>query len=102
MIRVFRPTSSIEPSGAWLTRTTLASHVSLRDGRVARAVARPGPLRSEQGDFHHSAPPPSSLRELRPRSIRRPGFVEAGALGDKRGIAPKSGVWRDDSAAGAT
>ncbi len=26
-------------------------------GRVARAVARPSPLRSEQGDFHHSAPP---------------------------------------------
>ncbi len=26
-------------------------------GRVARTVARPGPLRSEQGDFHHSAPP---------------------------------------------
>ena len=25
--------------------------------RVARAVARPSPLRSEQGDFHHSAPP---------------------------------------------
>lgn len=32
-------------------------------GRVARAVARPSPLRSEQGDFHHSAPPPSRLRE---------------------------------------
>ena len=26
-------------------------------GRVARAVTRPGPLRSEHGDFHHSAPP---------------------------------------------
>ena len=25
--------------------------------RVARAVARPGPLRTEQGDFHHSALP---------------------------------------------
>ncbi len=30
-------------------------------GRVARAVARPGSLRSEQGDFHHSALPLRSL-----------------------------------------
>ena len=26
-------------------------------GREARVVAHPGPLRTEQGDFHHSAPP---------------------------------------------
>ncbi|MGH7573616.1 MAG: DUF222 domain-containing protein [Longimicrobiales bacterium] len=49
------------------------------DGRVARAVARPSPLRSEQGDFHHSAPPPGSLREPEPRSTRRPGVSGAGA-----------------------
>ncbi len=27
------------------------------EGRVARTVSHPSPLRSEQGDFHHSAPP---------------------------------------------
>jgi hypothetical protein len=39
-------------------------------GRVARAVAHPGPLRSEQGDFHHSALPLRSLTELPPRSVQ--------------------------------
>jgi len=38
-------------------------------GRVARAVARPGPPRSERGDFHHSALPSRSLMEPGPRSV---------------------------------
>ena len=46
--------------------------------RVARTVARPSPLRSEQGDFHHSALPLRSLTEPSPRSERRSGVVEAG------------------------
>jgi len=47
-------------------------------GQVARAVTRPSPLRSEQGDFHHSALPLRSLTEPSPRSERRSGVVEAG------------------------
>ncbi len=49
------------------------------EGRVARAVARPSPLRSEQGDFHHSALPLRSLTEPSPRSEHRSGMMEAGA-----------------------
>ena len=48
-------------------------------GRVARAGNPPGPLRTEQGDFHHSAPPLRSLTELGPRSGHRSGVEGAGA-----------------------
>ncbi len=48
-------------------------------GRVARVVAHPGPLRTEQGDFHHSALPLRSLTGLGPRSGRRSGVEGAGA-----------------------
>jgi hypothetical protein len=47
--------------------------------RVARAVARPGPLGTEQGDFHHSALPLRSLTKPWSRSERRSGVVEADA-----------------------
>lgn len=50
-------------------------------GRVARAVSRPSPPRSEQGVFHHSALPPRGYltKPLPPRVQRELWGVEAGA-----------------------
>ena len=67
------------PIGVIPSRGTGDLSSAPRHGRVARAVARPSPLRSEQGDFHHSALPLRSLTEPSPRSERRSGMVEAGA-----------------------
>ena len=67
------------PSGVIPARGTGDLSFSSGRGRVARAVARPSPLRSEQGDFHHSALPLRSLTEPSPRSERRSGMVGAGA-----------------------